>query len=70
MVLRTKFKGNKISAYRLFEDAHPDCLYSHSHFTQALRRLLTEDRLLAEYTDNKHHNVSVLISKDCILTFK
>ncbi|MDD4110389.1 MAG: three-Cys-motif partner protein TcmP [Clostridia bacterium] len=64
-----KYKGVKISANDLFENHHTGCLYSRSHYTEALRRLVTEEKVNAAFIDNKVHQKSVLISKDCILTF-
>ena len=65
----SKFKGKKMSANDLYENDHTKGLYSRHHYTMALRRLVTEQRLTAIFTDNKEHKVSVLISKDCILNF-
>jgi len=67
--LLKSYRTKEISAYNLFEEHHPSGLYSQSHYTIALRRLVTEGKLLAKYTDNKKHIVSVLISKYCILKF-
>jgi len=64
------FKGQRLTANDLFEAHHRTSLYSRSHYTEALRRLVSEGKLAAEYTDEKQHRVSVLISKDCILSFK
>lgn len=64
-----KFKGRTINSYELFENHHTSGLYSRSHFTEALRRLVYEEKLIANFTDNKSHKVSVLISKECILKF-
>jgi three-Cys-motif partner protein len=63
------FKGTKISAHDLFEKHHVNSLYSRKHYTEALRRLVNEQKITSYYTDNKHHKVPVLISKDSILKF-
>jgi len=63
------YTGKEISAHDLFEKHQTNCLYSRNHYTNALRRLELEGRLTANYTDNKNHNVSVLISKYCNLKF-
>lgn len=63
------FHTKKISANDLFESHHKSSLYSRSHYTEALRRLVDENKLKATFIDNKQHKVSVLISKDCILNF-
>ena len=64
------YSGKKISSLNLFEDHHTSGLYSRSHYTQALRRLVDEQKLITEFTDGKSHFVTVLISKDCILNFR
>ncbi len=63
------FHGKKMTAHELFENHHTTGLYSRSHYTEALRRLVDEGRLTSNFIDNKMHKVSVLISKDCILNF-
>lgn len=63
------YTTKEISAHNLYEEHHPRCLYSRSHYTLALRRLVDEGKLTATYTDDKEHKVSVLISKYCILKF-
>jgi len=63
------YTTKEITAHDLYEEHHPKCLYSRSHYTLALRRLVEESKLVAIYTDNKEHKVSVLISKHCILKF-
>ena len=59
-----------ITAYELFETHHKANLYSRSHYTEALRRLVEEGKITSTYTDGKKHQKSVLISKYCILNFK
>ncbi|HRO42763.1 MAG TPA: three-Cys-motif partner protein TcmP [Flavipsychrobacter sp.] len=63
------YKGKKITAYDLFEKLHTSNLYSRSHYTEALRRLVEENRLLSNFTDDKIHKKSVLLIKDCKLSF-
>ena len=64
------FAKKIITAHDLFEKHHPKTLYSRKHYTEALRKLVSENRITAKYTDNINHNVSVLISDFCILEFK
>lgn len=64
------FKGKTISANDLFENHHINSLYSRSHYTMALRKLVDEQKLDSEFTDGIKHSVTVLISKYCILRFK
>lgn len=68
--LYQEFRGKIVLAHNLFDLHHTKGLYSRNHYTIALRRLVDEEKLLAEFTDNKSHNVSVLISKYCTLKFK
>ncbi len=65
----SKFSGKSLSANDLFEAHHKGGLYSRSHYTEALRRLVGEKKLTSSFIDNKTHKVTVLISKDCLLTF-
>lgn len=69
-ILYKEYRGKEISSYGLFEEHQKTCLYSRTHYVQALRRLVEEGKIFARYTDNKTHHVSVLLSKDCILTFR
>lgn len=64
-----KYSGKQINANDLFENHHITSLYSRNHYTEALRRLVTEGKVTSFFTDNKVHKVSVLISKDCKLKF-
>ncbi|RZK10779.1 MAG: three-Cys-motif partner protein TcmP [Flavobacterium sp.] len=68
--LYTFFKGAIISAHDLFEKHHVNGLYSRKHYTEALRRLVSEQKVTSYYTDKKQHKVPVLISKESILKFK
>ena len=63
------YTGKTLSAYDLFEEHQITGKYCRSHYAQALRKLCSENKLQATFTDNKNHSVSVLISKDCILKF-
>lgn len=67
--LSLKYKDKEIIASTLFEEHHPNSLYSRSHYTEALRRLVDEQKLFAEFTDGKNHFKSVLISNFCKLRF-
>ena len=67
--LLTQYTKQQVSAHNLFESHQLKSLYSRHHYTEALRRLVSENKLTATFTDNKNHKVSVLISKCCILKF-
>lgn len=69
-VIYTSYRGKRISAFDLFEEHYITGNYCRSHYTKALRKLVSEGLLEASFTDQKNHFVSVLISKDCILNFK
>ncbi|MDR2130279.1 MAG: three-Cys-motif partner protein TcmP [Odoribacteraceae bacterium] len=64
------YRNRKITASNLFDHHQKTSLYSRSHYTEALRRLVDEQKLISEYTDGKNHKKTVLISDTCILTFK
>jgi len=64
-----KYRRRKLNANDLFEHDHTGGLYSRTHYTEALRRLVEEKKLVSSFTDNKNHQVTVLISRDCLLTF-
>jgi len=67
--LAAKYAGRRISALELFDLDHKTKLHSRSHYVAALRSLVTQGRVSAAYGDGKTHLVSVLITKDCSLTF-
>lgn len=64
------YRGRKISALDLFEDHQKSGLYCRAHYTEALRRLVGEGKASSVFCDNKKHIVSVLLIKDCILSFE
>lgn len=64
-----QFAGRKLTASNLFEEHQAKSLYCRSHYTEALRRLVEDGKLKSDFTDNKTHKVSVLISQYCYLTF-
>ena len=68
--LFNSYRGRSISALDLFEDHQKGGLYCRAHYTKALRRLVDEEKVSSVFYDNKQHHVSVLLIKDCILTFK
>jgi three-Cys-motif partner protein len=63
------YKGMSTTAFELFENHQKNCLYSRRHYTLALRKLVDEQKLISEYSDNVIHKVSILISKNCRLKF-
>ena len=67
--LITKYSGKKLSASELYEEDHINTLYSRTHYTAALRKLVFENKLNTYYTDGKTHRYPVILSKDCILNF-
>lgn len=67
--LYVEYRGKTISAFDLFEEHQKNVLYCRAHYVKALRRLVEEKKLNAIFQDNKNHNVSVLLIKECILQF-
>jgi three-Cys-motif partner protein len=63
------YQKAQITAYDLFEEHQKNSLYCRSHYTEALRQLVSENKLQATFTDGKNHKTTVLISKDCKLIF-
>lgn len=68
-LLLKKYKGQRLSSYKLFEEHQISGLYSKNHYIKALRKLVEENKITVIFTDNIKHRKSVLISKDCILNF-
>ena len=64
-----KYVGRKLSSIQLFDEHQKGNLYSRSHYTSSLRKLVDEGIISPIFTDNKTHQVSVLISDNCILNF-
>ncbi len=72
-ILCKSFKGARLSSKKLYEDHHPIAgsgAYSRTHYQEALRLLVREEKVIATFTDNVHHKVSVLLSDFCNLEFK
>lgn len=67
--LFNSYHGKKISAHDLFEQHQVSGLYSRAHYTEAIRRLVEEQKLDAVFVDKKNHKVKALISKECLLNF-
>lgn len=68
--LLKKFAKRTISSEELFNIHQKECLYARTHFTSALRQLYQEGKIAAEIKDGKNHRESVLIIKECYITFK
>ena len=68
--LLKQFANQTISAEDLFNTHQKDCLYARTHYTSALRQLYQEGKIDAVINDTKKHRESVLIIKECIITFK
>lgn len=64
------YKGKEISALDLFEEHQKKELYCRKHYTEALRRLVNDDKIIPSFLDDKKHKVTVLLIKECILKFK
>lgn len=65
-----KFKGKTISARKLFEMHHPTSKFCGSHYAKTLRAMVEEGKIEPEFTDNRNHKVSVLLTDNCQLHFK
>lgn len=67
--LYKKYKGNHIDALTLFKNDQVNTNYCLSHYTKALRKLVGDGKIRSVFIDNKKHEVTVLVSKYCILDF-
>lgn len=67
--LYSTFRGQTLTALEVFESHQIKTLYSRSHYTEALRRLVNEGRVSSWYTDGKRHSVKVLLNEDCHVKF-
>lgn len=67
--LYAAYEGRTISALDLYEEHQQKELYCRKHYTEALRRLFNEGKLSSVFHDNKQHTVSVLLIKECELSF-
>lgn len=67
--LANEFSGKQITAAELVDQHNPNSPYAPTHYVKALRRLVDENRLVANFTDNIEHRVSVLPTESCILKF-
>lgn len=64
------FAGKTIDADSLFNQHQTENMFARTHYTSALRQLFNEGKISAVITDNKNHRESVLLIKECIITFK
>lgn len=67
--LYSTFRGQTLTALEVFESHQIKTLYSRSHYTEALRRLVDEGRVTSWYTDGKRHTVKVLLNENCHVKF-
>lgn len=67
--LYNKYKGCHLDALTLFKKDQVNTKYCLSHYTKALRNLVRDGKIRSVFLDNKRHEVTVLISKYCILDF-
>lgn len=65
--LYNTYKGKTLTAVGIFESHQINTLYSRSHYTEALRRLVAEGKATAYFTDGQNHKVSVLLNEYCII---
>lgn len=67
--LQKEFKGQTISAFKLFNDHHPNTLWSGQHYLKALRSMAECGVLESKFTDGIQHRKSVMLIPTCILKF-
>ena len=65
-----EYKGQRWATETLFYNDQKKRLHSRTHYLMAFRQLYDNGKLEVQYTDNKNHKASVLISPSCYITFK
>lgn len=65
-----RYRNKTISALQVFKEHQKECLYAEPHYRLALRQLSDDKLITVTFTDNSSHKVSVLLTDNCILTFK
>jgi three-Cys-motif partner protein len=68
--LSNNYKGRTITARSLFNEHHPTTKYCGSHYVNTLRSMVEFGKINATFDDDCAHKVSVLLTENCILTFK
>lgn len=68
-LLRAKYRGQKLSAMKLFDEHHSTGKFSRKHYSHALRKMVADNEVKATFTDSVKHTVTVLINESCILEF-
>lgn len=64
------YSGKTVAALDLFINHQIRTRYSRKHYISALRKLVADKKIVSTFVDGKQHKVTVLLSKDCMLTFK
>lgn len=67
--IEEKYKGCSLSAKALFGEHHPTTKFCGSHYAKTLRHMVENGKVKSEFTDDRSHKVSVLITDNCILRF-
>jgi|SRR3990172_513206 len=67
--LKVEYHGKTISALNLYDKHQTKTKYSRKHYVQALRKMEADGKLKSTFTDKIKHEVTVLISQDCVLQF-
>ena len=70
LLLRKEYGGKTVNVLQLFEKHQMNSRYCREHYTAALRQMVKDGEVTAEYTDGKNHKVSVLIDAACVVKFK
>lgn len=67
--LESAYKGQTIVAEHLFNQHHVSTKFCRSHYAKTLRYMFEKGKVIAKFTDDKDHRVSILVNENCILTF-
>lgn len=68
--LLSTFAGQTIKTEEIVKQHHVNGLFARSHYAMALRQLYADGKISVEFTDDKKHRMSVLLSETCYVTFK
>lgn len=68
--LANEFKGRKLSGKDLYTFHNTKTKYCGTHYAKTLRYMVEKNMIASEFTDDKEHKVSVLLTDECILKFK
>jgi three-Cys-motif partner protein len=67
--LERQFKGRELSARQVFDIHQTDNKFCASHYAKTLRKMVKDGKVIAKFTDDINHKVTVLINDNSIIKF-